>query len=301
VAKKKKWANLDKREATKGILLTSPAIILLTVFTIYPIFFNIYSSLFDGSLISQTRNFVGLDMYARLINSVDFHRTVRNTVLYSVGLVSVLMTLSTLFAVWINSKKQKRLNDLTMAAAFTPHIISLVSVSSVFLWLMHPDNGIINHVITSLGLPAFPFLASPRTALASLVMMMIWKTFGFYSLLILAALQMVPRELYEAAELDRTSRAKVFFRITLPMISPTLFFTTIVATINSFQVFEAVNLMTQGGPIHSTNTMVFLIYSHAFRFMRLGEASAVAVVLLGFVGILTAVYFIFLGKKVHYK
>ena len=130
---------------------------------------------------------------------------------------------------------------------------------------------------------------------------MVWKSLGYYSLLILAALQGVPKDIYEAAEIDDTPKVRTFFRITLPMISPTLFFTTIVATISSFQVFDTVNLMTQGGPVSSTNTLVYQIYSDAFKYLKLGPATAEAVVLLGLVGILTILYFVFLGKKVHYQ
>lgn len=151
------------------------------------------------------------------------------------------------------------------------------------------------------GLKALPILASSKTALASLVGMMVWKSLGYYSLLILAALQGVPKDIYEAAEIDDTPKIRTFFRITLPMISPTLFFTTIVATISSFQVFETVNLMTQGGPVNSTNTLVYQIYSDAFKYLKLGPATAEAVVLLTMVGILTFLYFFFLGKKVHYQ
>ena len=211
------------------------------------------------------------------------------------------MVLATLFAVWVNGEAQKRLNSVTLAAVFTPHIISLVSVSTVFLWIMDPQSGDINFLLRAGGLSPFPFLASSRTALASLVGMMVWKSLGYYSLLILAALQGVPKDIYEAASIDDTPRVKVFFQITLPMISPTLFFTTIVATISSFQVFETVNLMTQGGPVNSTNTLVYQIYSDAFKYLKLGIASAEGVVLLAFVGILTILYFAFLGKKVHYQ
>jgi sn-glycerol 3-phosphate transport system permease protein len=132
-------------------------------------------------------------------------------------------------------------------------------------------------------------------------MMMVWKSLGYYSLLIIAALQGVPKEIYEAASIDDTPKYRTFFRITLPMISPTIFFTTIVATISSFQVFETINLMTQGGPINSTNTLVYMIYSDAFKYLKLGPATAEGVVLLAFVAVLTILYFTFLGKKVHYK
>lgn len=190
---------------------------------------------------------------------------------------------------------------VTLAAVFTPHIISLVSVSTVFLWIMDPQIGAVNYVLRSLGLKPFPFLASSKTALASLIGMMVWKSLGYYALLILAALQGVSKDIYEAAEIDDTPRLRTFFHITLPMISPTLFFTTIVATISSFQVFETVNLMTQGGPVNSTNTLVYQIYSDAFKYLKLGPATAEAVVLLALVGILTILYFVFLGRKVHYQ
>ena len=224
-------------------------------------------------------------IFALIYGFVSIHLKAQQTVsglgmnTIAPGLVAILMVLATLLAVWVNGKAQKRLNSVTLAAVFTPHIISLVSVSTVFLWIMDPQIGAINYVLRTLGLKPFPFLASSKTALASLVGMMVWKSLGYYSLLILAALQGVPKDIYEAAEIDDTPKIRTFFRITLPMISPTLFFTTIVATISSFQVFETVNLMTQGGPVNSTNTLVYQIYSDAFKYLKL----------------------FFLGKKVHYQ
>lgn len=291
----------DRKDALKGYLLIAPAIILMAIFTIYPIFWMLDSSLRDGSLLSQTRNYVGFENFEKLFSSTDFHTTIKNTVIYSIGLVAVVMVLATLCAVWLNSKIQRGLNDLTLAAIFTPHIVSLVSVSTVFLWIFDPQIGAINYVLKLLGLQPFPFLASSKTALASLVGMMVWKSLGYYTLLVMAALQGVPKEIYEAASIDDTPKVRVFCRLTLPMISPTLFFTTIVATISSFQVFETVNLMTQGGPVNSTNTLVYLIYSDAFKYLKLGPASAEGVVLLAFVAVLTIIYFAFLGKKVHYQ
>jgi sn-glycerol 3-phosphate transport system permease protein len=290
------------RENLKAYVLIGPAVLLLVVFIIYPIFYLFRSSLYDGSLISKKRNFTGLENFRFLFfDYADFRLVMANTIVYSIGLVSVLVVLSTLFALWINGNIQKRLNSLTLAAAFTPHIVSLVSVSMVFLWLMDPQIGAINSVIRLLGLRPFPFLASSKTALASLIMMMVWKSFGYYSLLILAALRGVPRDIYEAAEIDDTPPIRTFFRITLPMISPTIFFIVIVATIGAFQVFETINLMTLGGPVNSTNTLVFLIYSDAFKYLKLGLASAEGVVLFFFVALLTALYFVFLSKKIHYQ
>jgi len=285
----------------KGYVLVAPAIILLCYFTIYPIFWQINSALYDGSLLSKKRNFVGLGNFRQLLANPEFEQTVGNTLFYTIGVVAITMVLSTLAAVWLNSKMQKRMNSLTLAAIFTPHIISLVSVPTIFLWLLDPQIGALNALIKALGFDPCPFLASSKTALGSLVLMMVWKGTGYYTLLTVAALQGVPKEIYEAAEIDDTPGWRVFFKITLPMISPTMFFSTIVATINSFQVFEPVNLMTLGGPANSTNTLVYQIYSDAFKYLKLGIASAEGVVLLAFVLVLTIIYFAFLGKKVHYQ
>jgi sn-glycerol 3-phosphate transport system permease protein len=294
------WAQ-EHKESLKGYLLIAPAIFLICVFTIYPLFYLINSSLYDGNLLSKKRNFIGLENFETLLHSLNFRITLMNTIVYSFSLVGIMMVLATFFALWINGNIQRRLNNFTLAAIFTPHIISLVSVSMVFLWIMDPRIGAINHFLQFVGLKPFPFLGSDKTALFSLVMMMIWKGLGYYTLLIFAALKGVPKDIYEAAALDDAPKIITFFRITLPMISPTLFFITIVATISSFQVFEIINLMTQGGPAFSTNTLVFMIYSDAFKFMKLGLASAEGVVLLLFVVILTTFYFVFLSKRVHYK
>ncbi len=285
----------------KGYLLVAPAILLLSYFIIYPIFWQINSAFYDGSLLSKKRNFVALDNFKQLLSNPDFGQTVGNTLFYTLGVVIITMILSTLAAVWLNSKAQKRLNSLTLAAIFTPHIISLVSVTTIFLWLLDPQIGSLNALLNALGFKPCPFLSSSKTAMGSLVLMMVWKGCGYYTLLTVAALQGVPKEIYEAAAIDNTPSWRVFFKITLPMISPTLFFSTIVATINSFQVFEPVNLMTLGGPANSTNTLVFQIYSDAFKYLKLGIASAEGVVLLAFVLILTIIYFALLSKKVHYQ
>ncbi len=298
---KRKTDTAEVREELAGLGLVTPAILLLTAFTLYPMVYLIYSSLFDGKLISKKRNFVGMENYVSLLTDADFQRVLSNTVIYSLLLVVFTMILAILVAVWLNSKRSAKLNSVVQAALFTPHIISLVSASLIFIWLMDPEIGFFNSIFSRLGLSKFPFLSSPKTALISLVMVMVWKSVGYYSLLILAALQTIPVNIYEAAALDRAPAWRVFFRITLPMISPTIFFTTIVATINSFQVFDTVSLMTQGGPVNSTNTLVYYIYQYAFRYMKLGPAMAAGVILLFMVLLLTILYFSVLGRKVHYQ
>jgi sn-glycerol 3-phosphate transport system permease protein len=290
----------EKREMLIGYAAIFPAAVLLCLFTIYPVLYLVRMSFFNGSLISKNRKFVGLDNYIDLIQSDDFRKVISNTFVYTVLLVGMVMVLAVLIAVWLNGKKS-RLNEVVQGFIFTPHIISLVSASLVFLWLMDPDIGLFNMVLGVFGARPFPFLNSPKTALFSMVLVMVWKSLGYYSLIIMAALQTIPSEIYEAAELDDTPAVRVFFKITLPMISPTILFTTVVATINSFRIFDTVNIMTQGGPVNATNTLVYYIYQYAFKFSKIGIASAAGVIMLAFVGILTFAQFGIGGKRVHYQ
>lgn len=299
--KKKTRSMSERKDRRLGVITAMPAVILLCVFTVYPVFYLIYRSLFSGSLISKKTEFVGLENYRQLFTSDDFPKVLANTVIYTVLFVVLTMVLAILIAVWLNGSKGKRLNNMVQACIFTPHVISMVSVSIVFLWLMEPETGFFNMVITKLGFSKFPFLSSPETSMISLVLVMVWKSVGYYVLLVLAALQTVPRSIYEAAELDNTSKARTFFKITLPMISPTILFTSVVASIASFKIFDAVNVMTQGGPIDSTNTLVYYIYTYAFRYGKPGIACAAGVILLALVCVMTYVQFGVSKNRVHYQ
>lgn len=135
-----------------GVATAMPAIILLCIFTVYPVFYLIYRSLFDGSLISPKKRFVGLDNYAEILSSETFHKVLMNTIIYTVLFVGLTMVLAIIIAVWLNGTRQKKLGNMVQACIFTPHVISMVSVSIVFLWLMEPDTGFFNMIITKLGL-----------------------------------------------------------------------------------------------------------------------------------------------------
>ncbi|WP_320128923.1 sugar ABC transporter permease [uncultured Sphaerochaeta sp.] len=290
----------QNREKLTGYLTAMPAITFLLVFTVYPVFYLIYASFFNGSLIQTKRKFIGLGNYIYLFKSEDFQIVLRNTIIYTILLVMIVIVLAILVAVWLNGKKHSRLNNFVQSITFMPHIISLVSVSLVFLWLMDADSGLLNMMFNILGLNPYPFLTSPQTALFSLVIVMIWKSLGYYTLLIMAALQTIPSNIYEAAAVDDISPIRVFFKITLPMISPTILLTTVVATINSFKVFDTINIMTQGGPINSSNTLVYYIYQYAFKYSKIGQASAAGVILLILVSVLTIIQFGVSKNKVQY-
>ena len=210
----------EKRERLTGFMMALPAIVLLIAFTVYPLGYLFYRSFLGGSIISKNPKFVGMDNYMALVESEDFHEVLVNTGVYTLITVVLTMVLSIVIAVWLNGKKNKKLNEITQTFIFTPHIISVVSVSTLFLWLMDSKNGFFNAILTALGFEPFTFLSSPDTALFSMSLVMVWKGLGYYVLLIMAALQNIPTSVYEAAEMDDTPALRTFFKITLPMISP---------------------------------------------------------------------------------
>lgn len=276
-----------------------PAIIGILLFVIYPILHTIYLSFQSGSLISPEFTFAGLDNYKSLLSNEDFLGALKNTAIYTVSMVGISIGLSLVFAVWLN--KQSFIHKFAQTVMFTPHLVSLVSIGVLFMWIMNPDYGFLNWVLDSIGLPTSKWLTSEKTALFSIILVGIWKTVGYNTLIFIAGLQSIPKYIYEAADLDNSGKLRTFFKITLPLLSPTLFFLLITTTTSSFQVFDLVNVMTKGGPINSTNMLVYYIYEAGFRYFDIGSASAASVFLIILVGILTFAHFKLLAKKVHYQ
>lgn len=281
-------------------IFVAPAMLFLVVFTLYPLANMIYLSLTDWRLMSKTKNFVGLDNFVYLLNRSDFIDALGNTFFYTFWLVVTLMVAALLFAVLLS--KNTRLNNLVRTAMFTPHITALLSVALVWSWLMNEDSGFLNMILQTLGLPTSRWLNSGETAMSSIILVSWWKSVGYYTLIIYAAMQGIPTEIYEAADLDNAGPVSRFFKITLPMISPQVFLCLITMTIGSFKVFDTIRIMTAGGPGKSTQVLVYYIYNTAFSMQfKIGIASAAGVVLLIIVGLLTVFYFLFLSKKVHYQ
>lgn len=275
-----------------------PAMFFIFLFVVYPSIDLIIRSFQEWNLIA-TPKWVGLENYKYNFGKREFVESIRNTAIYAVCMVGIGMTLSTLLAVWL--KNNTWLNNLTRNVMFMPHVISLLSVAMVWTWIMNKDNGLLNTVLNIFGLPSLKWIDSRDTAMMSVIIVALWKALGYNTLLIHAAIQNIPSELYEAADLDNANRRSVFFKITLPMISPQLFTLLITNTIGSFKVFETIRIMTKGGPGSATQVLVYYIYKQAFQLNKIGLAAAAGVVLMAIVGVLTIVYFVVLSKKVHYQ
>jgi multiple sugar transport system permease protein len=186
---------------------------------------------------------------------------------------------------------------LLRALFFLPYITSFVAISLVWRWMFEPDVGILNGLLGCFGIGPLPWLASPRTALPSLMLMSIWMYAGYMMILFLAGLQGIPASLYESARMDGASAWQQFRRITLPLLRPTTLFVLVTMVIFMFQVFTAVYVMTEGGPLHATDVVVYHIYRNAWEYLRLGYASAMAWVLFLIVFLLTLVQFRWLGRE----
>lgn len=295
---------MNKRSVAKKVrpyVMIAPAMLGILVFTIYPIIKLVELSLKDTNMLNPSNTkFVGLDNYTKVLSRPDFQKSMVNTVVYTIAVVFLITAIALILAVWLNAKNT-RLNRLVQAAVFCPHVVSIVSIALIWLWMMEPNFGLFNYILKSLGLPTLKWLSGSQTAMPSVILVSVWKAVGYDTLLLLAALQSVPTSLYEAAKLDHANKLVMFFKITLPMISPQLFFTLIIRTISSFKVFDTVRILTQGGPNNATTTLVYSIYTESMLNLRVGYSAAIGVILLIIVSILTVVYFLGLSRRVHYQ
>ncbi|QDX91744.1 sugar ABC transporter permease [Brevibacillus laterosporus] len=278
----------------------TPALLFFTLFFFFPIGYMIYLSFHDWSLLNlDAIEWVGFANFRELLSEPDFHLVFLNTIVFTFGTVSISILLAFFLALWLN--RTAKIYGIMQAAVFSPHIISLVSVSMLWMWLMDPQYGLLNALLEFIGLPAYSWLSDTKSAMISLILVSVWKGVGYNTLVFIAGLQSIPKDLYEAAALDQASKWNTLQKITLPMLSPTLFFLTVINIISSFQVFDTIYIMTQGGPVNSTNMLVFYIYEQGMDFYNGGIASAASVLLLGLIGVVTFLHFLFMEKRVHYR
>lgn len=275
-----------------------PTVILLAVFVFYPLANMVYLSFFDYNLLKE-KVFCGFDNYYRLFFiQKDFKEALWNTIIYMIGVTFFLIFLGLVFALWL--QRDSKINSIAQRLMFFPNICSMLAISLIFQWMMD-DQGLFNLVLGFFNIPPLRWLNSSTTSLLSVMIVAIWKGIGYYALILLSSVKSIPTELMEAAELDDAGKLRTFFKITLPMLSPQLFFLLITITINTFKVFDAVRLMTAGGPGNSSDVLVYWIYRYSIEYNKYGLACAGGTVLLVILLILTLIYFRVVGKKVHYQ
>jgi multiple sugar transport system permease protein len=273
---------VPRAETRAAWLFLAPALLLLGVFFFLPIAaaFLLSFTDFDIYAIADPHNvrLIGLRNYLLLAENPVFWIALRNT-LYFVLLGGPLSVAVSLGAAMLVNAKLVRAKGLFRTIYFAPFVTTLVAVAIVWRYLYHPEYGLINYALGSVGIGRVDWLGDPRWAMPGIIVMAVWKNFGYNMLIFIAGLQAVPAELYEAAHLDGAGAWRRFVHITVPMLGPTLLFVSLVTMIGYFQLFAEPYVMTQGGPLRSTTSMVLLMYEEGFRWWRMGNAAAVAFVL----------------------
>ena len=273
----------------KGYLFLLPNFIGFFIFMAIPIIMGLIISFTDYNGFSQF-NFIGLKNYIDMFRDEYFLVSLGNNLLYTAVTVPGIVVFALLLAVAVNTGI--RCSGLFKTMFFLPNISSMVAVGIVWAMLFNPTMGPINNFLRSLGIENPPqWISASDSALWSIMLVDIWKKAGYYMVILLAGLQSIPKQLYEAASIDGAGAVKKFFKITLPMLSPTMFMVMVLCIIQSFEVFDLVNIMTQGGPGRSTNVLVFRIYQEGFQKLQFGYASAMAYFLFLIVLIVTLIQF----------
>ena len=273
-----KRGRLKKGETRTALLFAAPAMIPMLVFWIYPIFRSLFISLPDWDYISPTYSFVWFENYISIFDSSSFVKSLGTTVLFA--LYTVIPSMAIGLGLAILFQKSFKGHGLYRALLFSPWVTPTVAVSIVWIWLFNVDNGLLNHLLEAVRLPASKWLDSRSTALMSVSIVTVWKSFGYAMIFYAAALEKVPAQLYEAASIDGANGWSKFVHITFPGISPTTFFLMVMMMITSLQAYDQIQILTQGGPAGSTRTLLYLYYQYAFEKYKMGEATAIAAVLM---------------------
>ncbi|MBN8639107.1 MAG: sugar ABC transporter permease [Anaerolineae bacterium] len=262
-----------------ALIALLPALLVLGIFSIYPILYSGYLSLHDWDGFSPERNFVGLQNYLDLFNSAQFWHSLQITLIYVVS-ITVLSSVGGLFiALLLNSG----IRGVTFYRIiyFIPVVTATVAAATVWRYLLDPGSGLVNTLLRQIGVQGPAWLTDPRFALLAMILVGVWKRVGFNMVIFLAGLQTVPRAYYEAAMVDGANTRAQFRYITLPMLAPTTLLVAIMSLIDAFLVFDTVFVMSNGtgGPVGSTEVLGFILWREAFRYFNLGDASAVGWIL----------------------
>ncbi|MCM3454973.1 sugar ABC transporter permease [Heyndrickxia oleronia] len=282
-----------------GLLFLLPSILLFSIFVFYPMIRTIYLSFFLTNASGETTVFVGLENYLNMFTSPIFLKSIQSTFLFVLYTVPATIVIS-LFLAIIANEKLKGIGFFRTIFSSTMGI-SVAAASVFWMYLFNPTMGLLNQFLQSIGVESIGWLTDPAWALFSVSVTTVWMNIGFTFLVLLGGLQSIDSYLYESADIEGAGYFYKLRRITLPMLSPTLFFVLTVSIINAFQTFGQIDILTHGGPQNETNLIVYSIYREAFVNYQFGSASAQAVVLFILILLMTALQFKLGERKVHYQ
>ena len=276
-----------------------PAAVFLLAFTHYPTVATLVQSLFSEGTALRPSVFVGLENYEMLAEDDIFWKVLGNNLWYALGTIPTSIAIAVLMAVWVNGRLPAR--GLVRMAYFTPTILPMIAVANIWLFFYTPEIGLFDQIGAVFGMPSQNWLGDPDLVLGCLIVMTIWKEAGFFMIFYLAALQSLPVELTEAAQLEGAGRWYVFRRVTWPLLMPTTLFVCINAVINSFKMVDHLFILTKGGPDNASSLLLYYIFEVAFSFFEETYAATLTVVLLALLALVAVGQFVFLDKRVHYR
>jgi multiple sugar transport system permease protein len=289
---------IARRDAVAGYLFIAPQLLGTIVFVLIPLALVFYYSLHEWNVLANTFTFVGDANYQMLLRDPNLPPVLWASAVFSFGLVVLNMSLALLLAILMDQKLKGIVVFRTLF--FSPVVVSLVAWTIVWSFLLQVNGGI-NGMLSMIGIEGPNWLRHPNTAMLSVVVVQVFKNVGLNMILFLAALQGVPKELYEAARVDGAGKFKQFRRITLPMISPTILLTSIITIVGSLQVFAQIAVLTKGGPGVSTTVLVYYLYQQAFQFNFFGYGSTLSILLFVIVAVLTIVQWQMRKRIVFYE
>ena len=271
-------------------LFLAPTLIGLGLFTFLPILASIALAFFRWDIITDPQ-FVGLDNFAQIAADPTIRVSFLNTIAFVIIAVTLQLALALGLAVLVNTKMPALLRSFFRSVLFFPLILSAASVSIIMSYLFNENFGLVNHFLNMLGIGNVAWLTSPQGAMVVVVLVYVWQNFGFSFLLFLGGLASIPKEVYEAAQVDGATSWRQFWRITFPLVSPTTLVASVMAIISALQIFDQPYVLTRGGPGDSTRTAVMVIYESAFKQLEFGKASAIGIVLTILIMLVTALQF----------
>ncbi|WP_426958945.1 carbohydrate ABC transporter permease [Muricoccus radiodurans] len=288
------------RTAIHAWLMLAPALVLLFAFTHYPAVATFWNSLYSTPRGRRPSVWVGADNYLALMDDPVFLKALVNNLVYAAATIPLSVGLALAMALWVNGKVRGR--TALRIAYFTPTVLPMIAVANLWLFFYTPDYGLLDRITRALlGWGPTNWIGSAETALGAMIAVAVWKEAGFFMIFYLAALQAVPPNLHEAAAIEGASRARVFWRVTLPLLGPTTIFVLVNAVINGFRLVDHVIVMTRGGPDNATALLLTYVYEIGFRFWDTATAAAVTVVLLVLLGATAALQWLLGERRVHYR
>ncbi|MFE6967827.1 carbohydrate ABC transporter permease [Isoptericola sp. NPDC057653] len=273
-----------KARRRAGMLMLAPAVLHALIWIGIPMIAALVLSFTNYDVLTPPK-FNGIENYVDALTDPVFRRGMLNTLVYAFFTVPVAMGIALLIALMLDT--QLRARALFRTAVFIPQVTATIAVALVWLWIYDPRNGLLNAVLAFFGIPAQNWLSSTTWAMPAIIVVGIWQGVGLKMLIYLAALQSLPKDVYEAASVDGASKTRQFFSITLPLLKPATFFVFVTSVISAFQAFDLIYILTDGGPANTTTMMTYEIYKSAFREFRLGYACAQSIILFVFLLLLT--------------